>query len=228
MTSKERTFGSISRLAVSLVLLVAAAQAAGAKGLFRLTKDSVPVFRGVAVSADLAGPLMRAVSDYGEYEAAARVNIHDEYYPAIEIGIGSASHDDEVTAIHYKTSAPYFRIGGDINLLKKKHTGNRLYVGLRYAFTSYKVDLAHPALTDPVWGPSPVDIKGEKCSQQWAEVVFGLDAKVCGPLHLGWAVRYKRRTSHDEGQLGNTWYVPGYGKCGSSRLGANFNVIIDI
>jgi hypothetical protein len=55
-----------------------------------------------------------------------------------------------------------------------------------------------------------------------------VDATILGPLHLGWSVRYKRRLAHDDGIIGRTWYVPGYGKEGSSRLGGTFNVIIDI
>ena len=34
--------------------------------------------------------------------------------------------------------------------------------------------------------------------------------------------------SHSDFSAGNTWYVPGYGKYGDTRIGANFNVIIDI
>jgi hypothetical protein len=41
-------------------------------------------------------------------------------------------------------------------------------------------------------------------------------------------VRYKRRLAHDDGKIGNTWYVPGYGKQDSNHMGATFNVIIDI
>ncbi|MDE6646404.1 MAG: hypothetical protein K2K03_00995, partial [Prevotella sp.] len=65
-------------------------------------------------------------------------------------------------------------------------------------------------------------------SMHWLEAVFGLDAQIFGPLHMGWAVRYKRRIAHNEGTLGNTWYVPGFGISDKDNLAANFNVIIDI
>lgn len=192
-------------------------------------EDSIPFFKGFAVSANLSGPLVRMMSDYGEVEVALRINLHDEYFPIFECGYGSADHDDEVTSIKYKTQAPYFKIGCDFNLLKKKHTGNRLYGGIRYAFTSFNVDISRPATADPVWGNSSTfEVTGDKCSQQWVEVVFGVDAKVWGPLHLGWNVRYKRRLTHTDTSVGNTWYVPGYGKTGSTRLGGDFQVIIDI
>jgi hypothetical protein len=56
----------------------------------------------------------------------------------------------------------------------------------------------------------------------------GLDAKVFGPLHLGWSVRYRQRLSHDDGIIGRTWYVPGFGTSDNSNIGGTFNFIIDI
>ena len=71
-------------------------------------------------------------------------------------------------------------------------------------------------------------VKDEQCSYHWLEVALGADAAIWGPLHLGWSVRYKRRIAHNDGIIGRTWYVPGYGVDGDTRLGGTFNVIIDI
>ncbi|WP_253952440.1 DUF6048 family protein [Xylanibacter muris] len=229
MTLQRNTSIYISRLAISLIMLTAYVAMHAQNKIFAVQKDTVPFFKGFSISIDLAGPVMRTLGDYGEYEASLRINLHNQYFPIFEIGYGSAKHDDEVTSLYYKTQAPYFRIGCDLNLLKNKHTGNRMFGGLRYAFTSYKVDIAHPGMQDPVWGwDTSFSITGETCSQHWIEAVFGIDAKIWGPLHLGWNVRYKRRIAHKDSSVGNTWYIPGYGKYGDTRIGANFNVIIDI
>lgn len=191
--------------------------------------DTVPLFKGLAVSFDIVGPAMNALSDYGDYEAALRVNLKNKIFPIVEIGIGTAEREDDVTEIYYKTTAPFFRIGCDWNLLKNKNSGNRLYGGFRYAFTSYKVDVARDDISDPVWGGmSAFAVTGESCNQHWLEGVLGIDAKVWGPLHLGWTFRYKRRITHKDTSIGRTWYVPGFGIAGDTRLGVNFNVIIDI
>jgi len=197
---------------------------------FSLQKDSIPVFRGLAVSFDLVGLAMMQLSDNGQYEGALRVNLHDEWFPIIEAGIGKANHvDDVVKQINYKTTAPYFKIGIDKNMLKQKHGPYRFYVGLRYAFTSYKVDISRDPFPDPVWlWDTSYGVKDERCNQHWLEVSLGVDAKIFGPFHLGWSVRYKRRIAHNDGIIGRTWYVPGYGISGSTRLGGTFNVIIDI
>ena len=165
MTQIQKTSTSISRLAFSLLLLFAATVAQAQGKLFSLQKDSVPLFRGFAVSVDIAGPLVKAMSDYGEMEGSLRINLHDQYFPIVEIGYGEADHNNEVTQISYSTKAPYFRVGCDLNLLKNKHTPNRIYGGLRYAFTSYKVDMARPEVSDPIWGsPTSFEIVGESCN----------------------------------------------------------------
>lgn len=114
-------------------------------------------------------------------------------------------------------------------MLRDKHGPYRLYGGLRYAFTSYKVDIDCKDLVDPYWKwDTPFGVKDEPCNYHWLEAVLGVDAKIFGPLHLGWSVRYKRRIAHKDGIMGRTWYVPGYGLEEDTRLDGTFNVIIDI
>jgi len=229
MTIKSCISTSIRKLAISLLLLTMSSAASAQMKFFTIQKDSIPLFRGFAVSFDLVGAGMLALSDYGQYEAALRVNLHDEWFPIVEAGVGKATHDDEVTQLYYSTSAPYFKVGIDKNMLKDKHGPNRLYVGLRYGFTSYKIDLSRPDFPDPVWlWNTGFGVKDASCKYHWAEVVIGVDAKIFGPLHLGWSVRYKQRLAHsEEGEFGNPWYVPGFGTY-NTNLGATFNVIIDI
>lgn len=228
MTCRQNICTSISRIAISVAVLLSSSPAASQK-LFTIQKDSIPLFKGFAVSFNAVGAVRKALSTYGEYEGALRINLHNQYFPIIELGYGIADHDDEVTGIYYKTQAPYFRIGCDLNLLKNKHAKNRLYGGLRYAFTSYKVNISRPDVPDPVWqSASGFALEGDRCNMHWAEAVFGVDAYIWGPLHLGWDIRYKRRIIHKDLSIGTPWYVPGYGENGDTRLGANFNIIIDI
>ena len=198
--------------------------------MFKMEKDSIPLFCGFSVSFDLVGPAMMMLTTHGEYEGALRVNLHDQWFPIFELGLGRANHkNDEVTGLTYKTTAPYFRLGMDWNILRKKHQSNRMYAGFRYAFTSYNVDIIRENLPDPVWQTaSGFGVEGSRCNMHWMEIVLGIDAKVFGPLHLGWTVKYKRRLVHNDGALDATWYVPGFGINDKDNIGANFNVIIDI
>ena len=113
--------------------------------------DTIPFYRGVAVSVDLVGPAEMLFGDYGQYEASARINIKDKYFPVVELGLGKANAEDIATQLTYKTSAPYARIGVDFNLMKNKHDIYRLLGGVRYAYTDFKYDVVSPSITDPVW-----------------------------------------------------------------------------
>ncbi len=226
---RYHTSSSTLRLAISLLVLLVSL-GAGAQGAFKYQRDTIPFFRGFAVSVDLAGIGQQVFSDRGQFEAALRLNLHDQYFPIFELGYGRANHeDDEATHLTYKTGAPYFRVGVDVNIMKKKHTGNRVFAGLRYGFTSYKMDVSRKAFPDPVWGWSTLyESTGNSCSQHWAEVLLGLDAKVYGPLHVGWSVRYRLRLAHKEGDIGTSWYVPGFGVQDTKNLGLGFYAAIDI
>lgn len=196
----------------------------------KVNEDSIPFFRNVAVSVDLVGPLWLSLNDYGEVEGAVRVNLKDKYFPVVELGLGKSNAEDEATKITYKTSAPFVRAGLDFNIMKNKHDVYRLYAGGRYAFTSFKYEIDHPGLIDPVFGGvARYHAQDLKCSYHWLEFGIGVDAKLWGPVRLGWNVRYKRRLFHsDADEVGRTWYVPGFGKADNSEFGAMFNVIFEL
>lgn len=230
MIRPKHISSSISKRCISFVVLLCAVCAYGQKRMVEPeTTDTVPFLQGFAVSFDLAGAIQEAVSDYGQFEGAFRINLKDKYFPIVEAGIGKADQDNAVSKISYKSTTPYFRVGMDVNLMKMKHDVNRIYGGIRYAFSSFKYDIHHPGPMDPVWGGTgDYNLEDVQCNYHWAEFVAGVDSKIWGPLHLGWSVRYRRRIAHDDGSLGNVWYVPGFGKAGSTRLGGTFNIIIDI
>lgn len=191
--------------------------------------DSLPLLNGFAVSADLLGAGMRFFGDYGQYEAAVRLNMKGKYFPIFEIGLGDCDHEDVATQLHYKTRAPYFRLGADYNILKNKNDVYRLFIGARYGFTKFNYDVSCPEIKDPIWqNTTSFEGRDVSCHYHWLEICAGVDAILWGPVHLGWSVRYRNRMAHDEGALDNCWYVPGYGTSGKNAFGATFNVIIDI
>ncbi len=189
----------------------------------------MPLWAGVSVSADLCGALMAACTPYGQYEAAARLNLRGRYFPVFETGIGVSDHRNETTNLHYHVRAPYFRAGLDYNVAKHVNDAGRIFVGARYAFSTFNYDVDGPDLTDPYYGTSqPFRYEGLRGTNHWAEVLFGLEAKVWSVVRLGWSVRYRLRLYNKESALGNPWYVPGYGKNDTHALGGTFQVIVDI
>ena len=225
---------SISRvLTISLLLLTATLQLPAQTGKGKDTKtltdrDTIPLFRGVAVSFDLVGVIQKALGDYGQYEAAARINLRDRYFPIIEVGLGQADAEDTDKGLRYKTSAPYGRLGIDFNVLRNKHDVNRAYVGGRYGYTSFKYDVDGTSVKDPVWGDDvPYSYTGNSANCHWLEFIAGIDARLCGPVRLGWSVRYKRKLAVKDPAIGKAWYIPGYGRY-DDRIGGTFNIIIEL
>ena len=115
------------------------------------------------------------------------------------------------------------------NLLKNKHDDYRLFGGFRYGFTSFKHDVSAPPVKDPVWGgEAPYGAEDVSANYHWLEGVIGVDAKIWGPVRMGWSFRYKRRLAQKKGDIGYSYYVPGFGKQGGTRLGGTFNVTFEI
>ncbi len=228
MTSRTSISVYILSIVISLTMLLAPIEAQAQKRE-KQEKDSVAFFRGFAVSVDLVGLFQKVFSSYGQYEAALRINLKDRYFPIVEVGLGSTDHTSDVTSTTYKTSAPYFKVGADFNILKNKHDFYRVYAGLRYALTFFNYDVNNLDFSDPVWQETvSYDFTKIKCSYQWVEIVVGVDAKIWGPFHLGWSLRYKNRVFHKDGDLDNPWYVPGWGTRGNNKIGGTFNIGIDI
>lgn len=194
-----------------------------------LQNKDIPLFAGISLSGDLAGAIMAVATSYGQYEAACRANLKGRFFPIVEVGWGISDHTDETTVIHYKTNAPYFRIGCDYNFANDRRSGNRILGGLRYGFTSFDFDVDAPPVTDPFWGTStPFHYQNLSAAVQWLEIAFGLEAKIWRFVHLGWSVRYRLRMHEKQSTIGGAWYVPGYGRNDTHSLGGTFNVIFDI
>lgn len=215
----SKTFCSICIAAISS-LATATAQT--------LPQTDKPRTTTFEVSIDALGALQRQLSSYGQYEAALRMNLNDKMFPIVEVGLGDCDKTEETTKLHYTSSAPYARLGVDFNMLKDKHDAYRVYVGLRAAYTSFKYDLTSTeAISDPVWGDTgEISQTGVSCNYLWAELVAGVQARIIGPVHLGWSLRYKNRIHQKYGDAGEPWYVSGFGKRGASRLGGTFNIIV--
>lgn len=189
----------------------------------------VPVFCGVSVSADLVGAAMKVFgSNFAQTEAAVRINFKDKFFPVFELGYGFSDYVSEETDKRARTNAPYMRVGIDYNFTKK-HNGNRLYAGVRYGFSSFRYDLEDATFSDPVWNEAvPFRLDNEPGNAQWGEVVFGLETKIWKFIHLGWNIRYKARFVQHVNRQGEPWYLPGFGKNGTTCFGGTFNLIFEI
>lgn len=220
----QKTYAYISILLINLLLVPASYGKKKEEPI-----PQAPLFCGVAVQADLSGPVMKALNTkFNQFEVGARLNFRDHYFPMAELGIGEGEREGQENNNHFYARAPYARIGMDYNL-RKKHNGNRLMVGARYAFSSFKYDFECPDFTDPVWGVQEnLTLKDQKTRAQWLEFGVGCETKLWSFIRLGWSLRMKARLRQSGNEHGEPWYIPGYGKNGATTFGGTMNLIFDV
>ena len=221
---RTRTLESISIWLISLLLTVPAAAKERKEVI-----PKAPLFCGVAVQADLVGPSMKIVgSRFDQMEVGGRLNFRDHYFPLCELGIGECDREGHETNNKFHTRAPYFRVGMDYNF-NKKHNGNRFMGGVRYGFSSFKCDFSDPDFSDPVWDSGTgFALNNHKERAQWLELAVGCETKIWSIVRMGWNIRFKARLHQSGNSYGDPYYIPGFGKNGSTTFGGTVNLIFDV
>lgn len=189
--------------------------------------DTIPVFQGVNVMTDLVGPGWYAFGgDFLSTEVAVEVNLLNRFFPVLEVGYGRTDATNEDTELHYRTAAPYFRLGLNYNVQYKKKSPGYIFAGARVGYTSFKYDVDGPSMTDPVWGGEvPFHFTDIQSHALWAELLIGVRAQIHKNFHMGWSFRYKVRLNVKENPNSSPWYIPGYGANGSTKFGVTYNLI---
>lgn len=200
----------------------------GAKKWVGPEEEKIYFIAGFGVSADVVGFVMKAAgSRFSQMEIAGRLNIREKIFPIFELGLAEGNRIGNSKDNVFHTSAPYFRVGFDVNANKKRKS-NRLMVGFRFGYSSFNYDFTGPSIQDPVWGETiPVDMQDISASAMWGEACIGFEAKLWSFIRLGWNARYKFRFTQNHYEFGEPWYIPGYGPNGSNCWGGTVNLIFD-
>lgn len=190
--------------------------------------EQAPIFGGVAVYADLVGPALKVFGNsHSNLEAGARLNFKEKYFPVAELGIGTCEREGADNANVFKTTAPFFRAGLDYNF-NKKISGNRLFVGFRYALSNFKFDVTNAEFRDPVWNNQrPLQVMDQSSTCQWLELVVGMETKLWSIVRLGYTIRMKFMMSMSGDEMGEPYYIPGFGRNGQP-FGGTFYVAFDV
>ena len=217
------------RYICSLILISLACLSLQAQEQPQPQKEKVPLFCGVAVSADVVGFAMKAVgAKFANMEVGARINLLDKYFPVAELGIGDCYREGAETGNTFSTTSPYMRFGIDYNF-NKKHNGNRLFGIFRYGFSSFKYDVGNETFTDPTYGTTtPLSLSGQKATAQWLEFGAGIETKLWRFIRLGWSMRYKFRLALSCPEEGEPYFLPGFGKNGDNGWGGTVTLLFDV
>lgn len=212
-----------------LILPPACAQTDGNKPKEE-SKEEVPLYNGCSIGIDVFGLGNQLFGGSSiSSEVSFDVNLKNRFFPIVEIGYGHTDTTDEEFDIHYRSSAPYFRIGMDYNTMSKKKSENFLFAGIRYGFSTFKYDVSAPALQDPVWeGTVPFGYDGIGSHAHWLELLLGIKVKIVKNFRMGWTLRYKARLNVGDNRNATPWYIPGYGSNKSTNFGFTYNFIYQL
>lgn len=193
----------------------------------KIEEEKVPLYNGISTGMDLFGIGSNLFGgDFLSSEISIHANLKNRFLPVVEIGYGHTDTTDDNYDIHYKSSAPYARIGLDYNTMSKKKSDSFLFAGMRYGFTAFKYDVQAPEMQDPIWdGTVPFSYNGISSRAHWIELLVGINVKIVKNFQMGWTVRYKARLSVKDNVNATPWYIPGYGSNKSTNFGFTYNLI---
>jgi hypothetical protein len=162
----------------------------------------------IRVGADIINPIKTfASTDFSGWEVNADFELNN-YYPVVEIG--SWSRDVSLENGQYTNSGNYWRVGVDVNVLKKDPVKNMFFFGIRYGRSAYDEKLNYTIITNE-FDPEDQELENRGLASGWAELVTGLRVKVAGGFWMGYTGRLKFAPGIQESQRLQTYDIPGYG-----------------
>ena len=173
-----------------------------------VAKPKSPIYGGTTIKFDIASPIITsAVYNWKmqNYELAANVQLARRFYPTLELGYagGQTSQGD---SIYYNAHGGFFRVGCDVNPLKKHpESPHALLLGIRIGTGIQQ------AKTD--------------C---WGEIVVGCQVEICKHFYMGWMGRLKILFTRESSGLSASEmgpiYIPGFGSRGDTAWGLSYHL----
>ena len=194
----------------------------GTKAAPRQYGDSA-VYQGINVRLDVGNTVYQLVRSRGtiqQYEGLINVNLQKRFYPTLELGFMQAA--DYASGGNYEGRGAFTRIGLDINPLRKNRNSDYfLTVGLRAGMALQSYEQWNIDLHDTYWQTPLAHVKENARFDSWGEVVAGVQVKVAGGFHMGWAIRIHFLFTGSMGTY-QPYYIPGYGCKDGVIFGFNY------
>ena len=166
------------------------------------------IYMGTIVKLDIASPIViPAITGWGvqNYEIAANVRLEKRFYPTLEVGYAGGTIAKD-TVISYNAHGGFFRIGADINPLKKHpESPHALLIGLRLG--------------------TAVQSKGY--TDCWGEIVAGCQVEIAKvgntAFYMGWMGRFKVLFTRQQRYFPPE-YIPGFGYRNNLGWGVSYHL----
>lgn len=170
------------------------------------------VYQGMTLKLDILTPALTAGLSKGklqQYEVAMNWRLKDRFYPTFEMGY-AGGQTQKGDSLKYNAHGGYFRVGCDINPLKKHpDSPHAMLIGIRVG----------------------TGIQGKK-TDCWGEIVAGCQVEIAKvkntAFYMGWMGRLKILfTREKEGLMANEMgpiYIPGYGNRNNIGWGVSYHL----
>lgn len=183
---------------------------------------------GVRIGTDLISLLRPSFDDsFKGWEFNADIDFY-RYFLAVDYGHWERTWASEEEKAVYANNGNYWRVGADVNFLKKDPDRNMFFLGLRYARSTFSEQMA-VATYDPVFGSTTQLLNNNNLPASWVELTTGLRVKIWKIFWLGYTARLKFGLNFPDTNDLAPSDVPGYGRADKdSYWGFNYQLFIRI
>jgi hypothetical protein len=198
---------------------------------------------GLRLGVDLSRPLITTFNDeYQGFEITGDFRVSQRLFLAAELGNESRrveeilDNEPMVNVIElydFTSSGSYLKVGVDYNTYENWFgMNNSVFVGARYAFSTFSKTLHNYSLYDSnrYWTPEGF-VPGSAAlgeysglSASWLELLLGVKAELFANFYLGASVRLGVLVTNKEPEVMSNLWIPGFNrKTDGSRFGLGFN-----
>lgn len=182
------------------------------------------IYQGVILKLDFGSTAVALATSSGKiqhYELAVNCRLIQRLYPTFELGYagGAKVFND---SINYRGHGGFFRVGLDINPLKKHpESPHALLVGVRLGTAVQYMAQSNLSTTTLAANGVKADC--------WGEIVAGCQVNIVKGLYMGWMGRLKclftRKNMYDpEIAIQAPMYIPGFGARDDIGWGVDYHI----
>lgn len=237
------------RFFISIFLVAAAASVYSQDRPIDLERKDTTVYKqpyGFRGGVDLSRPLISFLEDdYTGIEFVGDYRLSQNLYLAGELGnekktigtpLGAEIDSEDGDLYNFTASGSYLKLGIDYNTYGNWYgEQNMIYVGARYAFSTFSQTLNEYKIfdTDRYWSPDDFAQGSEQIgefsglSASWLEFVVGVKAEMFKNLYFGASARLGFLVTNKNPDNFSNLFIPGFNKVtDGSRFGVGYNYSI--
>lgn len=206
----------ILKYTISLLFFILSANSFAQEG----KKDFIP--SEILFATDAVGVGKTVFTKETQLEFHTKIDFH-HYYLAAEFGVNKINPTG--ASFNYTSEGTFFRIGPHVNLMPYNKHRSSIFFGLMYARSSFSDEIGYTQ-SNAGWGNQTITYANDGLKARWYEANIGINAKVVGPIYLGYTLRFKFAKSLTGNEELFPLEIPGYGAADKgNRFGFMYQII---